>query len=109
MTEIVTVLSISSAGKYSYTPNSITVTQPNTLITYTLDDKSAVDWEIVGQTNTDTKQQISGESKALAGNSISLTDINTQSETFDVTIVTQHRAQRDRLIRIDPAVVNDPE
>lgn len=109
MTVITTTLSISSSGKYTYTPNSITVTQPNTILTYTLDDKSAVDWEIVGQTNTDTKQQISGESKAITGASISITDANTQAETFDVTIVTQHRAQRDRLLRIDPEVVNIPD
>jgi len=109
MTEIVTILSIASSGKYTYTPNSITVTKPDTILTYTLEPKTAVDWEIVGQTNTDSAQQISGESKAPSGNSISITDINTVAETFSVTILTQHRSQRDRIIRIDPDVANVPE
>jgi hypothetical protein len=109
MTEIVTTLSISSAGKYTYSPNSVTVTKPNTLVTYTLDPKTAVDWEIVGQTNTDSEQQISGESKAPSGNSITLTDVNSRAESFDVTILTQHRTQRDRIVRIDPGIENVPE
>lgn len=109
MTQITTTLSISSSGKYTYTPNSVTVIKPGTILNYALDEKTAIDWEIVGQTNTDSKQQITGESKASTGDSISITDANTQAETFDVTIVAQHRAQRDRLLRIDPQVVNMPE
>ncbi len=109
MTEIVTTLSISSSGKYTYDKASITVTEANTVITYALDPKTAQDWEIVGQTNTDSKQQLTGESKTPAGSSISMTDINSQAETFDVTIVCQHRSQRDRMLRIDPEVRNLPD
>jgi hypothetical protein len=109
MPQIVTTLSISSSGKYSYAPNSVTVTKPNTLLIYVLDESTAKEWEIVGQTNTDSKQQISGESKAPSGNSISIMDVNSVPETFDVTIVAHHRAQRDRILRIDPIVTNVPD
>jgi len=109
MPEKVTTLTISSAGKYTYNPTSITVTEPNTTITYALDAKTAQDWEIVGQTNTDSKHQLSGESKSITGESISLNDANTLAETFDITIVAQHRSQRDRMLRIDPQVVNNPD
>jgi hypothetical protein len=108
MAQLVTTISISSSGKYSYSPNSLTVTQSNTMLVYQLDEKTSVDWEIVGQTNTDSKQQITGESKAPSGNSISIMDSNSKPETFSVTIVTQHRAQRDRLLRVDPDVTNEP-
>lgn len=108
MAELVTTISINSSGKYSYSPNSLTVTQPNTTLIYQLDEKTLVDWEIVGQTNTDSKQQITGESKAPSGNFISILNANTQAEVFSVTIVTQHRAQRDRLLRVDPDVENEP-
>lgn len=106
---ITTIVHISSSGKYSYTPSSVTVTTTNTTLIYELDGKTAADWEIVGLTNTDTMNQVSDEQKAPSGNSISILDANTQSETFDVTVVAQHRVQRDRILRIDPVVINEPE
>ena len=108
MTTITTMLHISSSGKYTYTPSSVTVTEPNTTLVYELDGKTANDWEIVGLTNTDSKNQLSDETKAPSGTSISVLDANTVQETFDVTVVAQHRVQRDRLLRIDPVVMNEP-
>ena len=108
MSTITTTVSISEKGVYSYNPNSVTVTEPNTTLTYALDDSSALIWEIVGMTNTDTKGQLSGQSKAPSGNSISVLDANSKAETFDVTVVAQHRSQRERLLRIDPRVENVP-
>lgn len=109
MNSITTMVHISSSGKYSYSPDSVTVTVTNTTLIYELDSKTAHDWEIVGLTNTDTKNQVSDEQKAPSGNSISILDANTQAETFDVTVVAQHRTQRDRILRIDPVVINEPE
>lgn len=108
MSTITTLLHISSSGKYSYTPSSVTVTEANTTLIYELDGKTAADWEIVGLTSTDSKNQLSNESKAPSGNSISVLDANTVQETFDITVVAQHRTQRDRLLRIDPVVMNEP-
>jgi hypothetical protein len=108
MSTITTTVSITDKGVYSYKPNSVTVTEQNTTLTYALDDSSALIWEIVGLTNTDTKNQLSNESKAPSGNSISVLDANSKAETFDVTVVAQHRSQRERILRIDPAVHNVP-
>ena len=60
-------------------------------------------------TNTDSKNQLSNESKAPSGNSISILDANTQAEIFDITVVAQHRSQRDRILRVDPIVRNEPQ
>lgn len=109
MTTLTTMIHISSSGKYSYDPSSITVFDPNTTLVYELDGKTAADWEIVGMTNTDSKNQLSNESKAPSGNSISILDANTQAETFDITVVAQHRSQRDRILRVDPIVRNEPQ
>jgi len=109
MSTITTTVSISEKGVYSYKPSSITVTEPNTTLTYALDDSSALVWEIVGMTNTDTKDQLSGESKAPSGSSISILNANSKAETFSITIVAQHRTQRERILRIDPDVCNDPD
>ena len=108
MSTITTTVSISEKGVYSYKPNNVTVTEPNTTLTYALDDSSALIWEIVGLTNTDTKNQLSNESKAPSGNSISVLDANSKAEIFDVTVVAQHRSQRERILRIDPVVENVP-
>ena len=108
MSTITTTVSISEKGVYSYNPNSVTVTKPDTTLTYALDDNSALIWEIVGMTNTDTKSQLSDQTKAPSGNSISVLDANSKAETFDVTVVAQHRSQRERLLRIDPKVENVP-
>jgi len=108
MSTITTTVSISEKGVYSYKPSSVTVTEPNTTLVYQLDDASAVIWEIVGMTNTDTKNQLSGESKAPSGDSISILDVNSKAETFSITVVAQHRAQRERILRIDPDVLNVP-
>ena len=108
MSTITTTVSISEKGVYSYKPTSVTVTETNTTLAYTLDDSSALLWEIVGLTNTDSKNQLSNESKAQSGNSISVLDANSKAEAFTVTVVAQHRAQRERILRIDPDVCNDP-
>ena len=108
MSTITTTVSISEKGVYSYKPTSVTVTEPDTTLVYRLDDASAVIWEIVGMTNTDTKNQLSGESKAPSGNSISVLDANSKADTFDVTVCAQHRTQRERILRIDPQVSNVP-
>jgi hypothetical protein len=108
MTTITTMLTITAKGGYSYTPDSITVTQPNTTLIYALDEGTSKLWEIVGMTNTDTQNQLSAQSKAPSGNSISSLDANTAAETFDVTVIAQHRYERDRTIRIDPKVHNVP-
>lgn len=108
MSTITTTVSITEKGVYSYKPNSVTVTEPSTTLIYALDDSSALIWEIVGLTNTDTKNQLSNESKAPSGNSISVLDANNKAETFNVTVVAQHRSQRERLLRIDPVVENVP-
>ncbi len=60
-------------------------------------------------TNTDTENQLSGESKAPSGSSISILNINSKAETFTITIVAQHRTERERILRIDPDVCNDPD
>ncbi len=108
MTEITTILSISEKGVYSYKPSSVTVTKSNTTLIYALDDSTAQIWEIVGMTNTDSKNQLSNQTKAASGNSISVLDINSLADTFDVTVVAQHRSQRERLLRVDPGVQNIP-
>ena len=108
MSTITTTVSITEKGVYSYKPNSVTVTEPNTTLTYALDDNSALIWEIVGMTNTDTKNQLSNESKAPSGNSISVLDANSKADSFSVTVVAQHRTQRERILRIDPDVLNVP-
>ena len=108
MSTIPTTVTISDKGVYSYKPSSVTVTEPNTTLVYQLDDASAVIWEIVGMTNTDSKDQLSGESKAPSGDSISILDANSQADTFSITIVAQHRTQRERILRIDPDVLNVP-
>ena len=109
MSTITTIVSISEKGVYSYKPTSITVTEANTTLAYTLDDSSALLWEIVGLTNTDSKNQLSNESKAQSGNSISILDANSKAEVFSVTVVAQHRTQRERILRIDPEVCNEPD
>ena len=108
MSTIPTTVTISDKGVYSYKPSSVTVTEPNTTLLYQLDRATAELWEIVGLTNTDTQDQLSGESKAPSGNSISILDANTKSETFSITVVAQHRSQRERILRIDPEVENVP-
>ncbi len=108
MSTITTTVSISEKGVYGYKPSSVTVTEPGTTLTYQLDEASAIIWEIVGMTNTDTKNQLSGESKAPSGSSISILNANSKAETFSVTIVAQHRTQRERILRIDPDVHNVP-
>ncbi len=108
MSTITTTVSISDKGVYSYKPSSVTVTEPNTTLVYALDDSSALLWEIVGMTNTDSKNQLSGESKAPSGNSISVLDANSKADVFTVTVVAQHRTQRERILRIDPDVCNVP-
>ena len=108
MSTITTTVSISEKGVYSYKPTSITVTEPNTTLAYVLDDASALLWEIVGMTNTDSKNQLSNESKAPSGNGISVLDANSKAEVFTVTVVAQHRTQRERILRIDPDVCNVP-
>ena len=108
MSTITTTVSITEKGVYSYKPNSVTVTEPNTTLTYALDDSTALIWEIVGMTNTDTKNQVSNESKAPSGNSISVLDANSKADSFSVTVVAQHRTQRERILRIDPDVHNVP-
>ena len=108
MSTITTTVYISEKGVYSYKPSSITVTEPDTTLVYALDETSALIWEIVGMTNTDSKSQLSGESKASGGDSISVLNINTKAEVFTVTVVAQHRTQRERILRIDPDVCNVP-
>ena len=108
MSTITTTVIISEKGVYSYKPSSVTVTEPDTTLVYALDDSSALIWEIVGMTNTDTKGQLSDQSKAPSGNSISVLDANSKADSFDVTVVAQHRTQRERILRIDPAVHNVP-
>ena len=108
MSTITTTVSISEKGVYSYKPNSVTVTEPNTTLAYTLDESTALIWEIVGMTNTDTKSQLTDESKAPSGNSISVLDANSKADSFSVTVVAQHRSQRERILRIDPDVLNVP-
>jgi hypothetical protein len=105
---ITTIVTINGKGQYSYNPTGVTVSQSNTTLTYTLDTATALEWEIVGLTNTDSKNQLSNESKAVGGNSISILDANSQSEIFDITVVAQSRAQRERLVRVDPQVTNIP-
>jgi hypothetical protein len=109
MPQIVTTVSISASGKYSYSPNSVNVTKPNTTLVYQLDSASAAIWQIVGLTDTDTKNQLSGESKSSSGDSISILDANTVAETFSITVVAQHRTDRKQLIGVDPTVVNFPD
>lgn len=108
MSNITTTVSISDKGVYSYKPSSVTVSEPNTTLVYALDDSSALLWEIVGMTNTDSKDQLSNESKAPSGNSISVLDVNSKAEVFAITVVAQHRTQRERILRIDPEVCNVP-
>jgi hypothetical protein len=108
VSQITTTLKITEKGGYSYTPNSVIVTQFNTTLIYQLDPQTAIEWEIVGLTNTDSKNQLSGESKAPSGISISILDANTKAEVFDVTVVVQHRTKRDRILRVDPQVENEP-
>ncbi len=105
---ITTILSISAKGVYSYSPNSITVKQANTTLIYALDEATGKNWEIVGLTSTDSKNQLSGQSKAPSGNSISTVDANSLADTINVTVVAQHRTERDRILRIDPVVENIP-
>lgn len=106
---ITTTLSISSAGKYSYSPNSVTVTSAPTTLIYQLDPASAVEWMITGMNSTDSKNQLGQPVVASDGNSISVVDANTAKETFSVTIDAQHRVQTERKLRIDPQVANDPQ
>jgi hypothetical protein len=108
MTTMTTILSISQKGTYNYNPNSIIVNQANTTLVYALDEATGKNWEIVGLTSTDSKNQLSNQSKAPSGSSISTLNANSQAEVFDVTVVAQHRTERDRIIRIDPQVSNVP-
>jgi hypothetical protein len=108
MTTLTTILTISEKGGYSYNPNALIVTQPNTTLLYQLDPSTALVWEIVGLTSTDTKSQLSNQSKSASGDSISVLNANSKAEVFDVTVVAQHRTQRERLLRIDPQVSNIP-
>jgi hypothetical protein len=108
MTTLTTTLTITERGGYSFDPTELTVTQPNTTLLYQLDPSTALDWEIVGLTSTDTKSQLSNESKSASGNSISVLNANSVAEVFDVTIVVQHRTKRERLLRADPQVSNIP-
>jgi hypothetical protein len=103
-----TQLSISSEGAYTYTPTSVRVTAPNTTLIYALTAKSAENWQVTGMLSTDTKQQVSGCTVAPDGNSVSAMDLNSQAETFNVTVQAQHRVSG-QVIAIDPEVQNDPE
>ena len=106
---ITTTLTISSAGKYSYSPSSVTATSAPTTLIYQLDPASAVEWMITGMNSTDTKNQLAPPVVAAGGNSISVLDTNTAKETFSITIEAQNREQPERKVRIDPEVANDPQ
>jgi hypothetical protein len=108
MTTLTTTLTITERGGYNYNPTALTVTEANTTLLYQLDPVTATSWEIVGMTTTDTKNQLSNQSRAPSGDSISVLNANSKAEVFDVTVVVQHRIQRDRLLRIDPQVSNIP-
>lgn len=106
---ITTTLSISSAGKYHYSPNSVTVTSAPTTLIYQLDAASAVEWAITGMKSKDLRNQLAPPVVAAGGNSISVLDANTAKETFSITIEAQNREQPERKVRIDPEVANDPQ
>lgn len=107
MTTLTTTLSVDKTGGYVCNPQSQTVTQSNTVLTYVLDAPSALQWRIVGLSTTDQQRQTSTPVVAPDGNSVSVTDINTVAETFSVIIYVQHRTTAAKHW-IDPEVANDP-
>lgn len=107
MTSITTMLTVSSSGKYTANPESVSVIKSNTELVYTLDRESAINWQIMGLSTTDQKGQAGPYTIAPGGNSISFVDANTSSDTFNVYINIIHRATQVKHW-IDPQVTNIP-
>ena len=111
MTTLTTTLTITMSGKtpvYTYNPTSQTVTGLTTLI-YELDSATVkAGWVITGLTVTnDPQNQASAPTEAPDQDSISIVDICTKTETFDVT-VSAANSTLGHAVRIDPKVHNIP-
>jgi hypothetical protein len=107
MTTIATTLTITSSGKMTANPNSVTVTQKDTTLEYSLDRASAVDWRLTGLSTTATSGQASQPVLNPEGTSISFGDANTVAQTFSVIIYFTHRTSGARHWH-DPEVTNEP-
>ena len=111
MITLTTYLTITMSGKtpvYTYDPTSQTVTGLTTLV-YELDSATIkAGWVITGLTVTnDPQNQASAPTEAADKDSISIVDICTKAETFDVT-VSAANPTLGHTVRIDPQVQNIP-
>jgi len=107
MSLINTTLSISSSGKVTTTPDSVTVTQNDTTLEYTLDRASEAEWQLTGASTTASSGQTSRPVVSPDGNSVNIVDANTVAETFSVIIYFAERTSGAKHWH-DPTVTNEP-
>lgn len=108
MTTINSTVTVVDAGSVSSTPDPLIVTAVNTDLVFTLDDDSAIYWKLIGLTSNDQRQQLGPVAITKQGKSLSVIDYNTVQESFNITLLVQHRSTGER-VDIDPAVQNDPQ
>ncbi|WP_154667967.1 hypothetical protein [Pseudoduganella violaceinigra] len=109
--QVTAIPHLDANGKVTYattfTPRSLTVTEPDTVINYQLIDPTPVDVKFKGlSVRPDNSQQFSKPSISESGRLVTFSDANTIAEKFNISI--KFTAKDNQEFLVDPEVENDP-
>jgi len=98
----------SSSYDVSCNPESITVTQPDSVINYQLVEPTPQEIEFSGvDTKPDHNHQLSAATISVSGKLLTLSDANTKDQILDLTL--KFHDKQGNKISFDPQVINRPD
>ena len=96
-----------SKGGLQSKPESAVATQSNTTLEFTLVGSAATDYRITGYNSTDRKNQLGAPTISSDGITMTINDVNSQSETININVDVEHRKHSTKH-QVDPQVQNMP-
>lgn len=96
-----------SGGELVSSPESQSVTEPNTNTIFQLAPNATADFRLTGYTSNDTKSQLGSASINEEGTIMTLVDSNSQADVINITVLAEHR-KKGTQHSVDPIVINLP-
>lgn len=96
-----------SGGKIVSSPESHTVTEPNTSVVFELVGQAAQDFRITGYTSNDSLSQLGPATIDKNETRMSLIDANSKETDINVNVLTTRRTQN-QSVGMDPVLLNRP-
>ncbi len=93
---------------YSFDPDLVVVSQPQTRLVFNLHKEVPASFRIVDLVTSDAKYQLGNPKFAEGGRSVEVIDENTQRQLMYIVVLVKD-TERNELVACDPQVVNSPE